>query len=101
MNYTINNQEVIPMLSTSFVQIENFIKQLSLGELLWLIERLNQRIRELFLSSQPKPNVTISPSPDEILALVSQVYAGLSTTDIKQVEEVALDRSNFFAGRPR
>ena len=37
-------------------------------------------------------------SPDDILALASQVYDGLSEQDVNEVERVALDRSAFFTG---
>jgi predicted DNA-binding antitoxin AbrB/MazE fold protein len=35
-------------------------------------------------------------SPDEILALAQQVYAGLSEAEITEIEAIALDRSNFM-----
>lgn len=38
-------------------------------------------------------------SPDEMLALASQVYEGLSEEDIVEIEKIALDRSNFFGDR--
>ena len=38
-------------------------------------------------------------TPDEILGLAAQVYAGLSTQDIADVEGIALDRSNFVGER--
>ncbi len=34
--------------------------------------------------------------PDEILELAHQVYAGLSEEEIAEIEEIALDRSNFM-----
>ena len=38
-------------------------------------------------------------TPDEILGLVAQVYAGLSEQEIADVEKIALDRSNFAGSR--
>jgi len=39
------------------------------------------------------------PTPDEILGLAAQVYAGLSEQEVADVEKIALDRSNFISGR--
>lgn len=39
------------------------------------------------------------PTPDEILGLAAQVYAGLSEQEIADVEKIALDRSNFSGPR--
>lgn len=36
-------------------------------------------------------------SPDEILALAAQVYAGLSEKDIQEIEKIIFDRSHFFS----
>ena len=46
-------------------------------------------------------NLFIPPTltPDEILGLAGQVYAGLSEQDIDDVESIALDRSNFAGSR--
>ena len=38
-------------------------------------------------------------TPDNILDLAAQVYAGLSKQEIADVERIALDRSNFAAAR--
>ena len=38
-------------------------------------------------------------TPDEILGLAGQVYAGLSKQDIDAVEKIALDRSHFAEAR--
>lgn len=35
-------------------------------------------------------------SPEEILHLAQQVYAGLSEEEITEIEAIALDRSNFL-----
>jgi predicted DNA-binding antitoxin AbrB/MazE fold protein len=35
-------------------------------------------------------------SADEILALAAKVYEGLSESDIKEIEQIALDRRDFF-----
>jgi predicted DNA-binding antitoxin AbrB/MazE fold protein len=40
-----------------------------------------------------------SPSPDEMLNLLGQVYEGLSEQEIQEIEEIVLDRSNFFGDR--
>ena len=48
-------------------------------------------LRRLFVPAQQ--------SPDDILALASQVYAGLSESDRKDVESIAADRGSFFGPR--
>jgi hypothetical protein len=48
-------------------------------------------LRSLFLP----PKMT----PDQILNLAAQVYAGLSEKEIADVEKIALDRSNFIGQR--
>ena len=39
--------------------------------------------------------VTSNPTPEEILELVAQVYAGLSEQEISEVKKIVLDRSRF------
>lgn len=39
--------------------------------------------------------VALKPTPDEILGLAAQVYAGLSEQEVSDVEKIALDRSCF------
>lgn len=54
------------------------------------------------LSEGKKVKITISDeklSPEEMLELASQVYAGLSEADVDEIERIALDRSNFFGDR--
>ena len=48
-------------------------------------------LRTLFV----RPTLT----PDEILGLAAQVYAGLSTQEIADVKKIALGRSNFAGER--
>ncbi len=38
-------------------------------------------------------------TPEEILSLAAEVYAGLSAQEVQDVEEIALDRSQFFGER--
>lgn len=38
-------------------------------------------------------------TPEEILELAGNVYAGLSEDEIEEIEEIILDRSNFFGDR--
>ena len=40
--------------------------------------------------------VETEESPDAILALAASVYAGLSPQDIAEVEQIALQRRDFF-----
>jgi predicted DNA-binding antitoxin AbrB/MazE fold protein len=40
-----------------------------------------------------------STSHVDVLTLAEKVYEGLSTNDIADVEQIALDRSNFFSSR--
>lgn len=40
-----------------------------------------------------------TPTPDEILGLAAQVYAGLSKQEVSDVEKIALDRSHFAGPR--
>ena len=48
-------------------------------------------LRSLFVSSKR--------SPDDILGLAAQVYAGLSDADLADVENIAANRSSFFGER--
>jgi predicted DNA-binding antitoxin AbrB/MazE fold protein len=41
-------------------------------------------------------HANLEVSPDEMLKLAAEVYAGLSDDDIDEVENIALDRTNFF-----
>jgi len=43
--------------------------------------------------------VPTKPTPDDILGLAAQVYAGLSDQEVADVEKVALDRSSFVGER--
>lgn len=43
--------------------------------------------------------VETETTPDEVLALAEQVYAGLSDQEIDYVERIALDRRAFFSDR--
>lgn len=40
--------------------------------------------------------VVEADTPEDILRLATQVYAGLSEQDVQEVEKIALDRSSFF-----
>ncbi len=54
------------------------------------------------ISEGKKIKITIEDeklSPEEMLELASQVYAGLSEEDIDEIEKIALDRTNFFGDR--
>ena len=37
------------------------------------------------------------PSPDDILALAAKVYEDLSDEQIREIEQIALDRRDFFS----
>ncbi|MDZ7962967.1 MAG: antitoxin family protein [Aulosira sp. DedQUE10] len=39
-------------------------------------------------------------TPQEMLKLAAEVYGGLLETDIDEIEEIALQRDNFFADQP-
>jgi predicted DNA-binding antitoxin AbrB/MazE fold protein len=43
--------------------------------------------------------VETGATPDDVLALAEQVYAGLSDEEIDDVERIALDRRAFFGDR--
>ncbi len=43
--------------------------------------------------------VTPNPTPEEILGLAAQVYAGLSAQGVLDVEKIAPDRSRFVGLR--
>ena len=49
------------------------------------------RLWSLFVAPQP--------TPDEILGLAAQMYAGLSEQEVSDVEKVALDRSHLTGPR--
>lgn len=40
-----------------------------------------------------------TPKPDEMLKLAAQVYQGLSDQEIDEIEQIALDRRDFFSPR--
>jgi len=48
-------------------------------------------------TSEETPFTGETRSPDDILALAAQVYAGLSPEEVADVERLALDRSHFFS----
>lgn len=41
--------------------------------------------------------VETAPPPKDVLALATQVYEGLSEAQIDELEQIALDRHNFFS----
>jgi predicted DNA-binding antitoxin AbrB/MazE fold protein len=43
--------------------------------------------------------VATEATPDDVLALAEQVYAGLSDEEIDDVERIAFDRGSFFGDR--
>ena len=43
--------------------------------------------------------VETGATPDDVLALAEQVYAGLSDEEVDDVERIALDRRSFFGDR--
>ncbi len=49
------------------------------------------------ISEMPLARETLSP--DEIMNLAAQVYEGLSSDEIDEIERMALDRSHFFVER--
>ncbi|MBO3458801.1 antitoxin family protein [Aetokthonos hydrillicola Thurmond2011] len=42
---------------------------------------------------------TTRSNPEKILKLAADVYEGLSPADIDEIEEIALQRNNFFAAQ--
>ena len=42
--------------------------------------------------------VETEPASEDLLELAGQVYDGLSVQQINEVEQIALDRRNFFKG---
>jgi len=38
-------------------------------------------------------------SPEDLLELASQVYDGLSNSEIEEIEQIALERRDFFRNR--
>jgi predicted DNA-binding antitoxin AbrB/MazE fold protein len=38
-------------------------------------------------------------SPEDLIELAGQVYEGLSDQDVNEIEQIALDRSEFFPKR--
>jgi predicted DNA-binding antitoxin AbrB/MazE fold protein len=43
--------------------------------------------------------IQVDESPDDILALAAQVYAGLSPEEVAEVEQIALQRRDYFSER--
>jgi predicted DNA-binding antitoxin AbrB/MazE fold protein len=55
-------------------------------------------IRENFPKGRPvRLSIESEESPSNILALATQVYDGLSESQIKEIEEIALERADFFS----
>jgi predicted DNA-binding antitoxin AbrB/MazE fold protein len=58
-------------------------------------------LESLKLPEHQKVTITIQlprvESPDEELESWHEVYAGLSDSDIREIESIALDRSHFMA----
>ena len=58
-------------------------------------------LESLKLPDHQRVKITIQlppvENPDEELESWHQVYAGLSDTDIRDIESIAFDRSNFMA----
>jgi predicted DNA-binding antitoxin AbrB/MazE fold protein len=44
--------------------------------------------------------IETNESPETILALAANVYAGLSPQEINEVEQIALQRRDFFGDQP-
>jgi len=44
---------------------------------------------------------TVAEIPEDLLSLAAQVYDGLSSEEIDEVEHIALDRRDFFGGEAR
>jgi hypothetical protein len=45
---------------------------------------------------EPLPEPARRANPKEILALAAAVYEGLSEDEIREIEEIALERGDFF-----
>ncbi len=56
---------------------------------------------EVPLSEGQQVRITVDTeaTPDDVLALAEQVYAGLSEEEIDAIERIALDRDTFFGDR--
>lgn len=56
---------------------------------------------EVPLSEGQQVRITVDTeaTPDDVLALAEQVYAGLSEKEIDAIERIALDRDTFFGDR--
>ncbi len=54
--------------------------------------------KPLDIPEHKKMTVIIEDAPErtpDVLSLAAQVYTGLSTADIREIERVALDRTHF------
>lgn len=72
-------------------ELENAVAEQAQREGITPERLVSDSLRSLFVV----PKMT----PDEILGLAAQVYAGLSEQEIADVEKIALDRSNFARSR--
>ncbi len=56
---------------------------------------------EIQLAEGQRVRITVETdvTPDDVLALAEQVYAGLSEEEIDAIERIALDRGTFFGDR--
>jgi len=88
------NKAQLQKQSTLLAQLERSIEQLSLDELLWLLERLTLRLRALVLS--PSPKVT----PDELMdnpTALAALYQEAAPED-KELAEIGLEHyANMLA----
>ena len=79
------------MTSTLTPEVENALAEQARREGTTPERLVSDSLRNLF--------VTPKMTPDEILGLAAQVYAGLSEQEVSDVEKIALDRSNFAGSR--
>lgn len=57
-------------------------------------------LQELIIPEHQRLSITINSlekqSPQDIIRLADQVFAGLSQEDVVEIEKMALNRTNFF-----
>ena len=62
-----------------------------------LVQPLPVRLRD---GQRVRLVIETNESPETILALAANVYAGLSPQEINEVEQIALQRRDFFGDQP-
>ncbi len=62
------------------------------------LDRVDETISE---GQQVQLLIQMPETPEDILALAEEVYTGLTDAEIDEIEQIALDRQDFFRERTK